>query len=138
MATIPGSAFPDFITGTSFGDFIHAGGGADTVRGGSGNDTIFGDEGNDNITGGSGNDTFVFQGGGGSDVVLDFEVDHDIVKVQQGINGLPVNSAADIADLVSDDGGNAVIDFGNGDTLTLVGVSAEDVQADPSKYFLVQ
>ena len=59
-----------------------------------------------------------YQGGGGSDVVLDFDVDHDMVQIQQGINGLAVNSAADIAGLVSDDGGNALIDFGNGDTLT--------------------
>jgi hypothetical protein len=39
---------------------------------------------------------------------------------------------------VSEQDGNAVVDFGNGDTLTLVGVSAEDIQADPSKFFVVQ
>ena len=89
------------------------------------------------MAGGAGNDVFHFQGGGGSDVVLDFEVDHDIVRIESGINGLPISSAADIAGLASNDGGNAVIDFGNGDTLTLVGVSAEDIQADPSKFFLV-
>ena len=104
------------------------------LLGGTGNDELNGGAGDDRLTGGAGDDTFVFQGGGGSDAVPDFEVDHDIVRVQQGINGLAINSPEDIASLVFEDGGNAVIDFGNGDTLTLVGVSADDVQApDPSK-----
>ena len=30
-----------------------------------------------------------------------------------------------------------MIDFGNGDVLTLVGVSTEDLQADPSKFFAI-
>jgi hypothetical protein len=69
--------------------------------------------------------------------VLDFEVDHDIVRIEAGINGLPISSAADVAALASDGSDGAVMDFGNGDTLTLVGVSTQDLQADPAKYFYV-
>jgi hypothetical protein len=34
-------------------------------------------------------------------------------------------------------GDDTVIDFGHGDTLTLVGVSADDVKEDPGHFFNV-
>jgi hypothetical protein len=48
-----------------------------------------------------------------------------------------VTSASDVAALVTDSRGDAVIDFGNGDTVTLNGISAGDLQADPTKFILV-
>jgi hypothetical protein len=33
--------------------------------------------------------------------------------------------------------GNAVIDFGNGDSVTLIGVKAEDVRSNPSGYIVI-
>ena len=80
----------------------------------------------------------MFNGAGGNDVVLDFEAGTDMLRIAHGINGLELSTAQDAASLVTDDdGGNAVFDFGNGDTVTLNGVSAGDVQADPSKFILV-
>ena len=38
---------------------------------------------------------------------------------------------------LSEDGKNTVIDFGNGDVVTLKGVNADDVLSDPSHYFTV-
>ena len=88
------------------------------------------------MSGGAGHDEFLFNGGGGNDVILDFE-DGDLVRIAKNINGSGITSADQVAKHVSDDGGHAVVDFGHGDTVTLVGVSADDVHADPSKYFLV-
>ena len=90
----------------------------------------------DVLKGGHGDDLFLFNGGGGSDLILDFEEGHDLVRIAKGINGLDVNSADDLASFVTQDGCNAVVDLG-GDTITLVGVSAEDIQNDPSKFFQV-
>jgi hypothetical protein len=61
-----------------------------------------------------------------------------VLRVAHDINGLQLTSPQEAAALVSaDDGGNAVFDFGQGDTVTLNGVSASDVHADPSKFVLV-
>ncbi len=86
---------------------------------------------------GSGNDTFVFGSGGGRDVVMNFH-DGDILQVQRNINDLHVHSASDLVSRIhSDADGNAVIDFGHGDNVTLVGVKAEDIHHDPSGFIKV-
>ncbi|MGZ8409007.1 MAG: calcium-binding protein, partial [Hyphomicrobium sp.] len=80
---------------------------------------------------------FVFHGGGGNDVILDFQKGIDVLQVAKNINGLQVESAKDVAVLATSDNGSAVIDFGNGDSITLLGVAAEDIHDDPSKFILV-
>jgi hypothetical protein len=80
----------------------------------------------------------VFNGGGGQDVVLDFHPGSDLLQIASNINGLPVSSPADLAGNVSSDvDGNAVLDLGNGDTVTLVGVDAQDVQDSPDSFIVV-
>ena len=98
---------------------------------------LFGGAGNDVLQGGAGHDTFVFAGGGGNDVVLDFEAGSDMLQIASDINGTGVHSAEDVAARATTVGGNTVIDLGHGDTVTLVGVTADDVQADPHSYFSV-
>jgi Ca2+-binding RTX toxin-like protein len=44
----------------------------DTLDGRGGNDTLTGGAGNDTLTGGTGADTFIFNGGGGVDLITDF------------------------------------------------------------------
>ncbi len=54
------------------------------IIGGKGNDTINGKAGNDWLTGGAGSDTFIFENGGGHDVITDFVTtgsDQDFVKL---------------------------------------------------------
>jgi hypothetical protein len=60
-----------------------------------------------------------------------------MLQIASDINGTGVSSAEDVAARATNVGGNAVVDLGNGDTLTLVGVTAEDIQADPNSYFSV-
>lgn len=75
-------------------DRVNAGGGADTVDGGGGDDVLIGGAGADTLIGGSGGDVFTFgrlggpspeqdtrTGGGGRDVVLDFEQGSDIIDL---------------------------------------------------------
>ena len=118
-------------------DVLHGNAGNDLILGGGGNDYLFGDRGDDILNGGAGADTFVFTGGGGSDVVLDFESGSDMLQIASDINGTGVASAEDVAARATTVGGNAVVDLGHGDTLTLVGVTAVDIQADPNSYFTV-
>ena len=77
------------------------------------------------------------RGGGGQDVVMDFNKGEDILLVSRNINGLHVTSAADLASRVVDAGGHAVIDLGNGDTITLMNVSAHDIQQNPQVFFAI-
>ena len=46
----------------------------------------------DTLFGGAGHDTFVFTGGGGQDVVMDFKQGDDVLQIARNINGL--NSTA--------------------------------------------
>ena len=85
--------------------------------------------------GGSGHDAFVFSSHGGKDVVMNFH-DGDILQIEKNINGLHVTSAADLVSHVHDDGGNAVITLGS-ETITLIGVKADDIHHNPSGYFTV-
>ena len=93
--------------------------------------------GSDVMAGGAGHDIFVFDGGGGNDVILDFTPGEDLLQVSKDINGLDISSPEDLASRVTQVGGNVVIDFGHGDTLTLVNADAEDIQANPNHYFTI-
>jgi Ca2+-binding RTX toxin-like protein len=96
-----GSSFGDKLTGDGLenrlngalgNDRLAGGGGADVLLGGAGLDQLFGDEGDDalygeagadTLTGGGGADRFYFIKGDGADVIVDFEVDKDRIKLDQ-------------------------------------------------------
>src|SRR3546814_11938118 len=94
------------------------------LQGGQGQDTLAGGQGDDLLLGGQGGDAFVFSGGGGQDVVLDFQPGEDTLHIARNVNGLDIADPADLADRISSVAGNAVIDLGNGDTITLVNADA--------------
>ena len=50
---------------------------------------------------------------------------------------MTLTDAASVADFAIGIGGNTLIDFGQGDSVMLYGVSYEDIEADPSKFFSV-
>lgn len=153
--TILGGVGDDLIVGFGGHDLLVGGVGNDTIYGFGGHDTIIGGvgdqlldgkgsadfivagQGNDTMIGGGSHDTFVFGSGGGRDVVMDFQ-HGDILQIQRNINGLNVNNASDLASHISNDGhGNAVIDLGHGDSVTLIGIKPEDVQHDPTHFIKV-
>jgi len=127
----------DTLVGGQHGNFLDGGAGKDTLIGGNGDDTLAGGADKDTLFGGHGHDAFVFASGGGRDLVMDFQ-DGDILQIQRNINGLHINNASDLMCRIhSDRDGNAVIDLGRGDSITLVDVSADDVKSDPNSFIKI-
>ncbi|MGV3552607.1 M10 family metallopeptidase [Rhizobium sp.] len=81
--------------------------------GGSGNDKIRGNAGDNVLTGGAGNDTFFFRGGGGNDTITDFQAGDKINLASMGL------TFAELQSLIHVSGGDLIIEFASGDTLTL-------------------
>ncbi|QDG76698.1 hypothetical protein [Labrenzia sp. PHM005] len=97
---------------------------ADQLVGGAANDVLVGAGGNDVLNGGDGQDIFGFALGFGQDVIQDFNVTEDILRMQS----LDIGSYADlqVAAVVETTGDDTLISFDDGSSLTLIGV------ADPS------
>lgn len=124
---VTGSRNADRILSGAGNDLVKGGDGADTIDGGVGNDRLYGGNHNDYISGGlgadrvwgdAGVDRFHFESGDGQDVIMDFDAKGG-------------GSKQDYLSLVETDtftiiksGRNTVLDFGEGDTLTLMGVKA--------------
>lgn len=105
-----------------------------TVRGGAGNDTIHagatgtlldGGAGNDLLFAGVGADHIVFQSGYGADQVAGFATAHDVIDLA----GSGLLYLADVTSHLTDTANGAVLDLGNGTSLTLLGVSAGSLTA---------
>lgn len=116
----------DSFTGSDNRDFAWGGKGDDTIDGRGGNDSINGEGGDDRMTGGAGSDVFFFMqaGKGGTDVITDFDA--------KGGGDKQDYIAGSIDDVVSikQVGDDLVLDYGGGNTLTLLGVDKSDVNGD--------
>lgn len=103
----------DTVSGGNGNDWVRGGQGDDLLLGGTGNDFMSGDRGNDTIYGGTGADQFNLVSGAAVDRVMDFSAaEGDFVTIEGGL-----------AYTLSFVGGDAVIDIGNGDRMTLAGIS---------------
>ncbi|MDT8325759.1 MAG: Hint domain-containing protein [Roseovarius sp.] len=122
-------------------DYVEGGAGDDSLVASSGADTIDGGTGNDQIDLGPGDgevDVLVLQDGSGVDVVSSFEAPVDngdgtfTGRDQFDVAGLTDASGNPVTTedvTVSEDaGGNAVLTFPGGESVTLVGVPIADVQ----------
>jgi len=121
--TLTGTSGMDGFYGLAGNDTISGLNGNDYIDGGSGNDTLFGDAGSDILTGGSGDDRFVFALGGGADTITDFiaGVSGDDRIVLTAFAGFRLT---DILNRTTQVGADAVIDFGNGDTITVQNINS--------------
>jgi len=133
--TIYGGSGNDLIQGGSEDDALFGEAGRDTILGGQGEDFLAGGAGNDVLTGdGAGfaakEDTFYYDSNFGDDIITDFDLDRDVLEIKGGINASGINDPADLIPLVTEVHGNAVIAFSNGDSITLQGVSRDDLLAD--------
>ncbi|HYG89064.1 MAG TPA: M10 family metallopeptidase [Azospirillum sp.] len=108
----------DTLYGGSDDDLLYSGRDSDLVYGDAGNDTLSGDQGNDTLYGGDGADIFRFHIGDGNDTVMDFTFSAG--------DRLETSSSRGYA-LTSSGTGEAIIDFLNGDKITLSGISAGQV-----------
>lgn len=128
---VQGNTGNDTLEGGAGNDLLHGGKGEDVLRGGDGNDILSGDFGNDILTGGSGADRFAFQAGHGIDLITDFsKAEGD--KLQ--ITFTPGHGYQSVSEILShvtaDASGHAVVNLGEGATITLVGVGVSQVTAD--------
>jgi Ca2+-binding RTX toxin-like protein len=114
----------DNFIGTSSDDNVSLLGGDDTFDGGAGNDTVNGDGGNDTLTGGADNDVFVIGASSGADTITDFTLGADKIDV----TALGLNAIEDMT--LTDVEGNAVIDLGDGNQITLAGRAAAELDND--------
>jgi Ca2+-binding RTX toxin-like protein len=117
----------DLLFGGSGDDVLNGGAGNDTLNGETGNDILYGGSGSDVLTGGDGADVFVFTEG--RDRISDFVDDMDFIQIDSDL----FDSAPRMDDLMGMGkvvGGNAVFDFGDGDVLTINGVTDLNILTD--------
>lgn len=118
---VRGGGGNDKLFGNSFDDTLKGGAGNDTLNGGGDNDQLEGGTGNDFLKGGAGEDVFVFDTGHDADRIVDFDVTDDTLQISADLaDGA---SAAQIVSAASVTGDGVLIDFGNGDTILLQGLS---------------
>lgn len=113
---VNGNLGDDTITGGSGGDTLRGGQGDDVIIGGPGPDWISGDLGKDTLTGGGGAD--IFHASHGVDRVTDFNQDEgDRILLDPGVTYV-----------LTQVGPDAVLDFGQGDQLILLGVQVASLR----------
>ena len=98
---------------------ITAGSGDDTIEGNFKNNLITGGAGDDTLTGGRGNDVFDFTVGFGNDVITDFVVGTDKLKIKDAQGN--ILTSTNFTDSTS--GADLVITLGSHD-ITLEGLAA--------------
>ncbi|WP_424630065.1 Ig-like domain-containing protein [Bradyrhizobium sp. SYSU BS000235] len=120
----------DTITGGSGNETLNGGAGNDTLIANSGNDRLIGGQGNDLLIGGTGSDTFVFKPGDGQDSVANFKAGngsvHDVIEVDSHTFA---NFDAVMA-AIHDTASGAQIQYGDGSTLTLSGITKDHLVVD--------
>jgi glycerophosphoryl diester phosphodiesterase len=79
--TLRGDRGEDLLLGRIGSDRLLGGAGDDTLQGGLGDDTLLGGLGNDMLIGGQGKDYFVLRQGVGQDVITDFHLKHDQIRL---------------------------------------------------------
>lgn len=116
-----GDAEDNRLFGREGTDKLYGRAGDDYLNGGAHADRLDGGAGNDVLRGGTHNDTFVFNGS--SDIVEDFTLSHaDRIAIERAfipeVVGLTANEIVTTFAAVAN--GATVIDFGDGDSLTLL------------------
>ncbi len=109
---------------------MNGGGGADILYGGSGKDRLTGAKGADTLNGGDGADVFIFGKGFGKDRVRDFEDDRDTVRIDDALWTGEKSVEDVLADFGEDIGRHYVLDFGDGNVLTINKVNAGQLLDD--------
>ena len=133
----------DELRGRNGWDELDGGNGNDDIFGGRGNDILKGGNGNDELTGGQGNDTFY--GGAGDDLIFlgqgdnrvnfgDGDGNDTVARINDGdlihLNVDGIETLEDVIAAASEDGPRTVLDFGDGDSLTLRNTAISDLSDD--------
>jgi len=118
------------LIGSNLNDTLQGDAADNTILGGAGDDRIEGRGGADSLSGGAGNDVFVYnETGDGADIISGFQAgagSDDIIELIGSVYAVP----GDVIALAVPSGSDTFIDFGSGNTLTLLGVAPGDLHAD--------
>lgn len=127
---IRGRGAAERLEGGSGNDTLSGGNGRDDLRGGFGADLLTGGRENDFQTGGAGRDTFVFAQGCQVDTITDFSA---FGPERDRIDLRGVTSVTGFADLTENhlavQGGDILLQLGNGDSILLKAVVRADLDA---------
>lgn len=140
--TLDGGAGNDWLSGGAGIDILFGGNGSDEMDGGNGNDELYGGNGHDELYGGNGND--IVEGGSGDDIISGGNGDDDLYG-DAGQDEFEFNSTSAtgndtihdwedvdtirLFDVTADgvsvtlDGSDTLIEYGDGNVLTLIGIS---------------
>ncbi|MCC1494479.1 calcium-binding protein [Cognatishimia sp. F0-27] len=122
--TLRGDTGADTLQGEAGNDTLYGGGGADRLEGNFGDDWLFGGAGDDVLIGGLGRDRFAFLAGDGADRIADFQPGFDSIAIEIAVLGAGA-TINDLAQTVQTPSGDALtLDFGNGNSLQIDGVTA--------------
>lgn len=133
--TIFGGTGGDRLLGEGGADSIDGGGGGDVIRGGFGNDNLDGGDqndvldggaNNDTMTGGAGTDVFEFREDDGSDVITDFTVTDDTLKLEESLWAGTLTASQVVSSFAVASGGDTTFTFNGGETLLLEGIADEN------------
>lgn len=124
--TILGNGGNDTLSGGPGDDRIYGGFGNDSMDGGTGKDYFIAGPGSDTMMGGGGQNVFEFSNGAGNDTISDFTVS-DTIRIADNIDGSGIHTAVQFLAHMVISGGNAVITFDSGDSLTLTGVTQGEI-----------
>jgi hypothetical protein len=105
------------FVGSNVSDTFYGTVGNDRVSGRGGDDVLGGRGGHDVLSGGAGSDQFVFVKGFGKDVIVDFDAVGGWGEQDFILAGGPPGEGS-----IHKSGHDTIIDYGDGDTLTLLGV----------------
>ncbi|MCW2285377.1 hypothetical protein M2323_003316 [Rhodoblastus acidophilus] len=109
---------------------------SDYMNGLAGNDRLEGKGGADTLIGGTGSDTFVFNPGFGKDVIADFTVsgsEHDTIEFSKSVFADWIS----LVNGISDSAQGAVITVDANTAITLSGVTASQLIANPADFKFV-
>ncbi|MCH9806533.1 MAG: peroxidase [Alphaproteobacteria bacterium] len=124
-----GDAGSDKMYGGADRDYLYGGAGNDRIYGQGGNDKIDGGSGFDKLYGGAGRDEFNMGHNMGTDQVYGFNINQDKLNI-----GSHFHSMQQVYNNAYDSRSGAVIDFGGGDKVLLVGISLSDLDATNFKF----
>jgi Ca2+-binding RTX toxin-like protein len=140
IENLVGSQYADKLFGNDADNRLDGGLGNDRLNGGGGNDVLIGGAGNDQLTGGDNADAFLFAVRpygmqSGVDTITDFQLGQDVLHFHNPYWSTGIDDVSDLA--IAQVGNDTVISYGYyGDSITLIGVNAEQLLANAASDFL--
>jgi Ca2+-binding RTX toxin-like protein len=116
---LTGNGGGDRLLGQSGDDLLNGGGGNDRLKGGAGSDELMGGRGDDILIGGSDSDIFVLKNRQGTELIRDFNIGEDVIRLQGSL------SFDDLS--FEQQGRNTAIEAGRETLATLRGVQANQL-----------